>query len=210
MHPHVSSTYRATSIEGTIPADVTDDARRQGRQFRAEWSASRHGPHEPHPRQRLILRLRQVTVSRTVSMVDPIYCTYRATRMSLAPSRQTHRTMQDGRGGISVPSESNQCQTADPMSHTPARNNRKLFPAKSTYHHANSMVDPRVLSTRGYSVAEVSERLSVSVHSLYKWVKSFQSCTATEVRALCLQSCSFVLPHTTYTRYRWKRLWMLQ
>lgn len=38
-HPHVSSTYRATSIEGTIPADVTDDARRRGRHFRAEWPA---------------------------------------------------------------------------------------------------------------------------------------------------------------------------
>src|SRR6266436_6817677 len=39
IHPHVLSTYRATSIEGTIPADVTDDARRRGRHFRAEWSA---------------------------------------------------------------------------------------------------------------------------------------------------------------------------
>jgi hypothetical protein len=35
-------------IEGTIPADVTDDARRRGRHFRAEWDAF-----EPFLRQRI-------------------------------------------------------------------------------------------------------------------------------------------------------------
>ncbi len=32
----------------------------------------RHGPHEPHPRQRLILRLRKDTVSRIIWRVDPM------------------------------------------------------------------------------------------------------------------------------------------
>jgi len=31
----------------------------------------------------------------------------------------------------------------------------------------------RQIVDRGYSVAEVSERLGVSAHSLYKWVKAF-------------------------------------
>lgn len=30
----------------------------------------------------------------------------------------------------------------------------------------------RQITERGYSVAEVSERLGVSAHSLYKWVRS--------------------------------------
>ena len=32
----------------------------------------------------------------------------------------------------------------------------------------------RQIVDRGYSVAEVSERLGVSAHSLYKWVKAVQ------------------------------------
>ena len=32
----------------------------------------------------------------------------------------------------------------------------------------------RQITERGYSVAEVSERLGVSSHSLYKWVKAVQ------------------------------------
>jgi transposase len=33
----------------------------------------------------------------------------------------------------------------------------------------------RQIIDRGYSVAEVSERIGVSPHSLYKWVKAIQA-----------------------------------
>ena len=68
---YVSSTLRAT-LAGTIPAGVTDDADDGGSTSWASSQPSRYGPPELHPRQRQMLRPRQPTVIRTISMVDPL------------------------------------------------------------------------------------------------------------------------------------------
>lgn len=58
---------------GTIPADVADDADDGGGTSESSSRPKdRYEPHEPHPRQRQILRLRRASVSRTIPTVDPI------------------------------------------------------------------------------------------------------------------------------------------
>ena len=47
----------------------------------------------------------------------------------------------------------------------------------------------RQIVDRGYSVAEVSERLGVSAHSLYKWVKAVKPDKTDE------QAAAFKQPH---------------
>ena len=82
LHPHVSSTLRATK-EGTIPAGVTDDADDGGSTSWASSRPSRYGPPELHPRQRQMLRPQQATVIRTISRVDPLVRSSLAVRKSL-------------------------------------------------------------------------------------------------------------------------------
>jgi transposase len=55
----------------------------------------------------------------------------------------------------------------------------------------------RQIINRGYSVAEVSQRLGVSAHSLYKWVKAVksdqteaQAAELTEAKREILQLCA--------------------
>ena len=49
------------------------------------------------------------------------------------------------------------------------------------------------LSIGGYSVAEVSERLGVSAHSLYKWVKAVKPDKTDEQAAALIEARSEVL-----------------
>ena len=51
----------------------------------------------------------------------------------------------------------------------------------------------RQIVDRGYSVAEVSERLGVSAHSLYKWVKAIKPDKTDEQAAALIESRSEVL-----------------
>ena len=51
----------------------------------------------------------------------------------------------------------------------------------------------RQIVDRGYSVAEVSERLGVSAHSLYKWVKAIKPDQTDEQAAALIESRSEVL-----------------
>ena len=51
----------------------------------------------------------------------------------------------------------------------------------------------RQIVDRGYSVAEVSERLSVSAHSLYKWVKAIKPDKTDEQAAALIEARSEVL-----------------
>src|SRR6476659_3377831 len=71
LHPHVSSTLRAT-LEGTIPAGVTDDADDGGSTSWASSQSSRYGPPELHPRQNQCYAHNQPPSSARFSMVDPL------------------------------------------------------------------------------------------------------------------------------------------
>jgi len=51
----------------------------------------------------------------------------------------------------------------------------------------------RQIVDRGYSVAEVSERLGVSAHSLYKWVKAVKPDKTDEQAAALIDARSEVL-----------------
>jgi transposase len=51
----------------------------------------------------------------------------------------------------------------------------------------------RQIVDRGYSVAEVSERLGVSQHSLYKWVKAIKPDKTDEQAAALVEARSEVL-----------------
>ena len=51
----------------------------------------------------------------------------------------------------------------------------------------------RQIVDRGYSVAEVSERLGVSAHSLYKWVKAVKPDKTDEQVAALIEARSEVL-----------------
>ena len=51
----------------------------------------------------------------------------------------------------------------------------------------------RQVVDRGYSVAEVSERLGVSAHSLYKWVKAIKPDKTDERAAALIEARSEVL-----------------
>lgn len=51
----------------------------------------------------------------------------------------------------------------------------------------------RQIVDRGYSVAEVSERLGVSTHSLYKWVKATKPNKTDEQAAALIEARSEVL-----------------
>ena len=51
----------------------------------------------------------------------------------------------------------------------------------------------RQIVDRGYSVAEVSERLGVSAHSLYKWVKAVKPDKTDEQAAALIEARSEVL-----------------
>ena len=51
----------------------------------------------------------------------------------------------------------------------------------------------RQIVDRGYSVAEVSERLGVSAHSLYKWVKAVKPNRTDEQAAALIEARSEVL-----------------
>ena len=51
----------------------------------------------------------------------------------------------------------------------------------------------RQIVDRGYSVAEVSERLGVSAHSLYKWVKAIKPHKTDEQAAALIEARSEVL-----------------
>jgi transposase len=51
----------------------------------------------------------------------------------------------------------------------------------------------RQIVDRGYSVADVSERLGVSVHSLYKWVKAIKPDKTEEHAAALIEAKSEVL-----------------
>ena len=51
----------------------------------------------------------------------------------------------------------------------------------------------RQIVDRGYSVAEVSERLGVSAHSLYKWVKATKPDKTDEQAAVLIEARSEVL-----------------
>ncbi len=51
----------------------------------------------------------------------------------------------------------------------------------------------RQIVDRGYSVAEVSERLGVSAHSLYKWVKAIKPDKTDEQAAALIEARSEVL-----------------
>ena len=71
LHPHVSSTLRATR-EGTIPAGVTDDAM-TGAALRGQVVG--HAATDPlsyTPVKRQMLRPQQATVIRTISRIDPL------------------------------------------------------------------------------------------------------------------------------------------
>jgi transposase len=51
----------------------------------------------------------------------------------------------------------------------------------------------RQIVERGYSVAEVSERLGVSAHSLYKWVKAIKPDKSTQHAAELIAAKSEIL-----------------
>ncbi len=51
----------------------------------------------------------------------------------------------------------------------------------------------RQIVERGYSVADVSERLGVSAHSLYKWVKAVKPDRSEEQAAALIEARSEVL-----------------
>ena len=51
----------------------------------------------------------------------------------------------------------------------------------------------RQIVDRGYSVAEVSERLGVSAHSLYKWVKAIKPDKTDEQAAALVEARSEIL-----------------
>lgn len=51
----------------------------------------------------------------------------------------------------------------------------------------------RQIVDRGYSVAEVSERLGVSAHSLYKWIKAIKPDKTDEQDVALIESRSEVL-----------------
>ena len=51
----------------------------------------------------------------------------------------------------------------------------------------------RQIVDRGYSVADVSDRLGVSAHSLYKWVKAVKPDKTEEQAAALIEACSEVL-----------------
>ena len=51
----------------------------------------------------------------------------------------------------------------------------------------------RQIIDRGYSVAEVSERLGVSAHSLYKWVKAIKPDKTDEQAAALIEARSEIL-----------------
>ena len=51
----------------------------------------------------------------------------------------------------------------------------------------------RQIVERGYSVSEVSDRLGVSAHSLYKWVKAIQPDKTQEQAAALIEAKSEVL-----------------
>ena len=51
----------------------------------------------------------------------------------------------------------------------------------------------RQIVDRGYSVAEVSERVGVSAHSLYKWVKAIKLDKTEEQASALIESRSEVL-----------------
>ncbi len=51
----------------------------------------------------------------------------------------------------------------------------------------------RQIVDRGYSVAEVSERLGISSHSLYKWVKAIKPDKTEEQAAALIEAKSEVL-----------------
>ena len=51
----------------------------------------------------------------------------------------------------------------------------------------------RQIVDRGYSVAEVSERLGVSAHSLYKWVKAIKPDKTDEQASALIEARSEVL-----------------
>lgn len=51
----------------------------------------------------------------------------------------------------------------------------------------------RQIVDRGYSVAEVSERLGVSAHSLYKWVKAVKPDKTDEQAAALVEARSEIL-----------------
>ena len=51
----------------------------------------------------------------------------------------------------------------------------------------------RQIVDRGYSVAEVSERLGVSAHSLYKWVKAVKPYKTDEQAAALIDARSEVM-----------------
>ena len=52
----------------------------------------------------------------------------------------------------------------------------------------------RQIVDRGYSVAEVSERLGVSAHSLYKWVKAIKPDKTDEQAAALIEARSLLNP----------------
>ena len=51
----------------------------------------------------------------------------------------------------------------------------------------------RQIVDRGYSVTEISERLGVSAHSLYKWVKAVKPVKTEEQAAVLIEARSEVL-----------------
>jgi transposase len=51
----------------------------------------------------------------------------------------------------------------------------------------------RQIVDRGYTIAEVSERLGVSAHSLYKWVKAVKPDRTDELAAALIEARSEVL-----------------
>ena len=62
----------------------------------------------------------------------------------------------------------------------------------------------RQILERGYSVAEVSERLGVSSHSLYKWVKAVKPSGDSGSGLALLHSC---LGEYSVWSYKWGRQW---
>ena len=60
----------------------------------------------------------------------------------------------------------------------------------------------RQIADRGYSVAEVSERLGVSAHSLYKWVKAIKPDKTDEQAAALVEARSEVSRSSSLSRSR--------
>jgi exopolysaccharide biosynthesis WecB/TagA/CpsF family protein len=61
----------------------------------------------------------------------------------------------------------------------------------------------RHIVDRGYSVPEVSERLGVSAHSLYKWVKAVKPDKTDEQASALIEARSEVIAYSTPKQEKW-------